>query len=478
MPKNYGNVLKKIIIGYLKKSNKKNIFFADSEYKYDQNQFASKVFKYQIEFEKIWKNKKKNRGVGILLDRSIDYIAIIFAIWLSGGYYVPLSILSPKKNINYQIKNSNLSLIIHKKNGVVKFKEILNKQKKFFKINDNEIAYIIFTSGSTGQKKGVIIKKSSFVNYIENLKKVFEKKRKPKSILINGEMTFDISLADFAFAFIFNAGLSITSDSRNLISLIYMLNKYKINSLYVVPSTLEKIVNFLQKNKNYKFLNTTQINCGGELLPYKLINEAKKIFKKAVFYNFYGPTEFTINSTYHKINLNRTYRTDSIPIGKPLPNTKYIIRKNKKNDSHGELLLNGEQLMFGYTNSKNPFLKLNKQIYYKTGDLVNENKKDGLFFVSREKDYIKHLGYRINLENIQKIISKKCDTECKIVYKNNLLFGFIKSNKKINSTIILNKIKLSLENYEIPNKFIFLNDFLYSSSGKIDLQTMIDKHIK
>jgi hypothetical protein len=59
MPKNYGNVLKKIIIGYLKKSNKKNLFFADSEYKYDQNQFASKVFKYQIEFEKIWKNKKK-----------------------------------------------------------------------------------------------------------------------------------------------------------------------------------------------------------------------------------------------------------------------------------------------------------------------------------------------------------------------------------------------------------------------------------
>ena len=134
--------------------------------------------------------------------------------------------------------------------------------------------------------------------------------------------------------------------------------------------------------------------------------------------------------------------------------------------------------MFGYTNSKNPFLKLNKQIYYKTGDLVNENKKDGLFFVSREKDYIKHLGYRINLENIQKIISKKCDIECKIVYKKNLLFGFIKSNKKINSTIILNKIKLSLENYEIPNKFIFLNDFFYSSSGKIDLQTMIDKHIK
>ena len=291
-------------------------------------------------------------------------------------------------------------------------------------------------------------------------------------------MTFDISLADFAFAFIFNAGLSITNDSRNLISLIYMLSKYKINSLYLVPNTLEKIVNFLQKNKSYKFLNTTQINCGGEILTYKLVKDAKKIFKRAVFYNFYGPTEFTINSTYHKIDLNRVYKSDSIPIGKPLPNIKYIIKKNKKNDTQGELLLNGDQLMFGYTNAKNPFLKLNKKIYYQTGDLVNENKKDGLYFISREKDYIKHLGYRINLENIQRIISKKCNTECKIVYKKNILFAFIKSKNKINSNIILNKIKLSLENYEIPNKFIFLNEFFYSSSGKIDSPKMIEKYIK
>ncbi len=291
-------------------------------------------------------------------------------------------------------------------------------------------------------------------------------------------MTFDISLADFAFAFIFNAGLSITNDSRNLVSLIYMLSKYKINSLYVVPSTLKKIVLFFKNNKKYNFSNTIQINCGGEILSYKLVKDAKKIFKKADFYNFYGPTEFTINSTYHKIDLKRLYKSDAIPIGKPLPNIKYYIKKDKTKDSHGELLLNGNQLMFGYTNAKNPFLNFNKKIYYMTGDLVKKNNKGELNFISRNKDYIKHLGYRINLESIQKIISKKCGMECKIAYKKNMLFGFIKSKKNINSNLILNKIKTSLENYEIPNKFIFLNDFLYSSSGKIDLKKMEIKYIR
>ncbi len=476
MSYNYSNDLKKIVINYLNQSKQKNIFFADSVKKYNQKQFVSKVFKYKNELNKIWKNTK-NRSVGILLDRSIDYIAIIMATWLCEGYYVPLSTVSPKKNTNYQIKNSNLSLIVSKKNGLVKFKKILTKPKKDL-AKKIDIAYIIFTSGSTGQKKGVIIKKSSFINYVNNLRKVFEKKTKPKSILINGEMTFDISLADFAFAFIFNAGLSITNDSRNLISLIFMLSKYKINSLYVVPSTLEKISVFLKKNKNYDFSNTIQINCGGELLSYKLVNDVKKIFKNADFYNFYGPTEFTINATYHKIDLNRHYASDTIPIGKTLPNINYIIKKRKKNDTQGELLLSGDQLMYGYTNAKNPFFRSDKQIYYKTGDLVYENKNDGLYFVSREKDYIKHLGYRINLENIQKIISKKCNIECKVVYKNNKLIGFIKSKKKISSNEILNKIKPLLEIYEIPNQYIFIKNFFYTSSGKIDTPKMIKKYIE
>ena len=158
MSKDYSNVLKKIILDYITQSKSKNIFFADSEFKYNQSQFSSKVLKFKIELEKIWNNQNKDRGVGILLDRSIDYIAMIFATWLCNGYYVPLSTLSPKKNIKYQINNSNLSLIVHKKKGQIKFKKILIKKKKL-PIKDDQIAYIIFTSGSTGQKKGVIIKK-------------------------------------------------------------------------------------------------------------------------------------------------------------------------------------------------------------------------------------------------------------------------------------------------------------------------------
>ena len=36
------------------------------------------------------------KGLAIILDRDIDYISIIFATWLCGGFYVPLSTETPK----------------------------------------------------------------------------------------------------------------------------------------------------------------------------------------------------------------------------------------------------------------------------------------------------------------------------------------------------------------------------------------------
>ena len=175
--------------------------------------------------------------------------------------------------------------------------------------------------------------------------------------------------------------------------------------------------------------------------------------------------------------VNKYCLTNAGYIGKPLSNNKFILKKTFKKNKYNELLLSGDQLMGGYTNAKNPFVKINKKIYYKTGDLVNIDKNNDMYFISRKNSYIKHLGYRINLDHIEKIINKLTNTECKIIHNKNQLFALLKSKNKININMILNKIKLSLENYEIPNKFIFLKDFLYSSSGKVDLEKLSRKYL-
>ena len=176
----------------------------------------------------IWKNSE-NRGVAILLPRDSDYICLILATWLSKGYYLPLSLETPKKNIKYQINDSNVNILVEKKNNKIFFRKLDNKKSSLIiKKNYKKIAYIIFTSGSTGKKKGVCISNKSVSSYIESIKKKFKSKRRAKSIVISGELTFDITIADFAFAFIYGSQIVLTDRSQNFISLLSMITLQKV----------------------------------------------------------------------------------------------------------------------------------------------------------------------------------------------------------------------------------------------------------
>ena len=106
---------------------------------------------------------KNRNGVGILLNRNADYLAAIFACFLTQKYYVPLSLRSSKQFIKEQIKDSRINYLIrYDKKNEIKIETIQNKIK--YKDNDNKkkIAYIIFTSGSTGPKKGACISYKAF----------------------------------------------------------------------------------------------------------------------------------------------------------------------------------------------------------------------------------------------------------------------------------------------------------------------------
>ena len=458
--------LDKIVFNYLKGFNHK-FLITDSYKSYSKQEIVLKIKKYQNILNSIWKNSE-NRGVAILLPRDSDYICLILATWLSKGYYLPLSLETPKKNIKYQINDSNVNILVEKKNNKIFFRKLNNKKSSLIiKKNYKKIAYIIFTSGSTGKKKGVCISNKSFSSYIESIKKKFKSKKRPKSIIISGELTFDITIADFAFAFIYGSQIVLTDRSQNFISLLSMIKSQKAESIYLVPSALDKFLDFSKKIGINNLKSIKQINLGGERFNVELLSKIKKYLNSVKVYNFYGPTEFTVNSMCHEINMNRKYK--EIPIGKPLPG---VFAKLKNN----ELYLSGNQKMLGYVNYKNSFVKLNNKIYYKTGDIVKINKKNEFIFESRTKEYIKLDGYRINLSRIENIIFKHLLLPIKLtIYKNKILM-FVEFNNQ-NSSNLIKKIKLiisnHLEKYERPINIFIKKKFPILESGKTDLNKLV-----
>tara|TARA_X000001036_G_scaffold4060_1_gene3606 strand:+ start:2160 stop:3584 length:1425 start_codon:yes stop_codon:yes gene_type:complete len=464
-------MLNKVLLNYLKQDENKNIF-ADEDGSYKVSFFKKKIYSYiKIinEFKKKNKlEKNSNIGIGILLDRNLDYFCIIFATWLTNNYFLPLSRESKKKNINYQLKLSNVAILFEKKGKVISYKKnIFYKKKSSILKKNKKIAYIMFTSGSTGNKKGVVISRSNVENYYNSIEGI-TKNVSFKSILITTELIFDICIGDIIFALIKKSKIILTSSASNLISLFNLMNLHRPEEIYAVPTTWKKIIKYSSKFDRSSFRNVKLITSGGEALTKNVVKNLFKLFPNAKILNVYGPTEFTVNVTYFNIDRKKFANYDIMPLGKKLKNVSVAIRKEKGN--HGELLLAGDQKMLGYLDGiKSPDVHYNGKIYYATGDIVYLDKKNNINFIGRKSDYIKVSGYRINLSSLETTIKKHLNLEICLISKFDKIHMFIFQNK--NNLLIkkLNKIfEKNLEKFEIPSSVIFQKNMPVNANGKLD----------
>ena len=458
-------MINKYINKFLKSKNNKYCI-TDHLKSYTFAEVSKKVNFYSKLIKKI---NKKNPGIGILLDRNVDYLCVIFACMKVGAYYVPFSNNLIKKNLKTQIKDSKIDLLITYKKNKQKNEIIFKKIKNDKKIKFKNLSYIIFTSGSTGKKKGVMISQNNYNCYFKNISKEFKKKFTAKSLILNGEITFDIINADLVFALLFNCHIFITYENNNIFELCNTIVKNKIHSIYCVPSTWEKLIKISKIMGLNKLNYIKQINSGGEALSYDLYKNLRELAPFARIYNFYGPTEFTINSHYMEVKKTTKFiYNNKISIGKPFKNIFCKINILDKKDKTGELLLRGRQMFRGYINSaEKPYIRINKSIYYKTGDIFKFT-KDKYFFIGRLNSYIKIKGFRVNLEFLENQLTKKFQYQCIFFYKNDLLTLVFEKRAKTENKNILKYVKSTFEKHERPNRVIFIKNLPFLPNGKLN----------
>jgi|TARA_B110000858_G_C17808063_1_gene479141 acyl-coenzyme A synthetase/AMP-(fatty) acid ligase len=480
------------------KSKKNKFILGDYKKEYTSNDVIKIINKFVYKL-RILLNSKKQHGIGIYLSRDSYYFIAIFSIWLSGNYFIPLNQLWPKAHLRKILKSSNPKLIISNKSivkskryKILYLKDILNVKTKKLKLtntkktntNEKGIAYIIYTSGSTGDQKGVIITRENFYSYLTWVKKfLLPQTKESKSLLVTGEMTFDIVMADLANALSFNSTIYLTPETNNLIKAFKMLHEKKIETLYGVPSTLSNILLFSKLRKKKELKHIKNIFCGGDIFTPKLLNLIKNESTKSKIFNMYGPTELTMNVLCQNLSkFNKKKLPKQIPNGRGFKHLKYKfydISSRLFNDKKGELLVSGKQCMRGYLNDpKNTsaaFIYHNNKKYYRTGDLFM--KKGGVFFyIGRTDRLIKIKGYRVNLNSIDEFFnSQSLVKEAKSLLIENqnedkkiITFLVLKNNDNNYLKRLEKKTKNFFPTYMCPNKILILKKAYYNESGKLD----------
>jgi D-alanine--poly(phosphoribitol) ligase subunit 1 len=361
-----------------------------------------------------------------------------------------------------------------------------NNSAETFEVHGGEAAYIMFTSGSTGFPKGAVMSHNNVLNFIHWGRQTFS--ITSNDIFSNANpIYFDNSVFDF-YTSLYN-GATLVPLSHELVKnanqLVKAINDSHCTIWFSVPSLLVYLLTTKALSKN-DFQHIKRISFGGEGFPKNKLKQLYELFNNRItLFNVYGPTECTcICSSYIITASDFENMNELAPLGKIAPNFGYeILPFDDSIKNFGELGLTGPCVGLGYYNDmerttesfvQNPNRNFS-QMMYKTGDIVEKGQNGHLYFKGRIDNQIKHMGYRIELEEVEAAFSTlDYINEVGVIYeKINAELGQIKafvsvSEKDAGNGRILSDIKKLLPPYMIP-RIINILDFLpKNANGKID----------
>lgn len=449
----------------------------------------------------------QNDPIIVFMEKGIDTLEAFFGILYAGGCYSLVNPGFPDVRIHQINEVLGSNIIITNPENLERANQIF-KNKIIFSIEDLkegiidedhlqkirltkldiDPVYINFTSGSTGVPKGVVVSNRSIIDFIRVFTNKFQINE--NDIIANqAPFDFDVSVKDIYSAICVGATLLIVPKklfSSPALLLDYIVD-HRATTLIWAVSALCLISTF--HGLDYKVPTDVQkVIFSGEVMPLKHLTIWMEKLPDATFINVYGPTEITCNCTYHIIDRTKEYN-GIIPIGIPFENEKVFLldsdnQEIKEPNITGEICVSGTCLSLGYYNNKlqtdehfcqNPLNQKYLEPIYRTGDLGCYDLDGNLLFKGRKDFQIKFRGHRIELEEIERQISKVDGIKRVVTIfheEKNRLYAFYIGD--VETATILEYLNENVPAYMIPSIFKKVDNFILNKNGKIDRGALED----
>jgi D-alanine--poly(phosphoribitol) ligase subunit 1 len=375
------------------------------------------------------------RPVAVFLPKSANVVFADLGIVYSGNIYANLDVKSPAQRVQGIIGNIDPVLVVTSRalapqlaaigvpDAALFFIEDIEDEslqpdgaalwRRLEGVIDTDPLCIIHTSGSTGLPKGVALNHRGTIDFMDWC---FERLKLDGSERIGSlsPFYFDIYTLELNLCTAKGATLVIIPDELAIfpVRLLEFLERQAVSFIFWVPSIMVAICSQgLLEQFDLSALKT--VFFAGEVFPMKHLNHWRRELPGAMFVNLYGPIEITVDCTYFV--LDREFADEeALPIGFPCRNTDILIldegNRSCAVEERGELCVRGSSLAMGYWNDpektakafvQNPLNKSYPEPIYRTGDLVYRNRRGEIMFVGRLDFQIKHMGYRIELPEIE-----------------------------------------------------------------------------
>ncbi len=479
-----------------------NIAVVDScgQYTYAQLDNLSGAFASHL--VEMGAGKESSPFVGIMMGYQREFLVAAIGIEKAGCAYVPLDYDYPNDRLLYMLEDSGSTVLVtthaifDEKNADGDFKDFQGKvvflDNFLAQCDDTQadktnlatpdgLAYMIYTSGSTGKPKGVMITQKGKAHFVQFVTHEWRQNEK-SHIACHSSFSFDASVE----------------------SLYPVLTVG--GTLYPVPQEARKdfalLYDFIVKNGITGAIFTTQL---GQMLlqmypdlpmEYMVVGGEKMTVApncKCRLINAYGPTEFTVISTFFDVTPGREYR--NIPIGRPLDNQLGLVVDTEGHllpqGAAGELCMSGVQIARGYWHrdelTAERFCDLTidgaKVKVYHTGDLVRYNSEGQIEYLGRIDSQVKLRGFRIELGEIETLIGQYEGVQMKSVVVRKIggvehLCAYYTADRQIDVDGLKKYLAERLTDYMVPTAYMQLDTMPLTPNGKVNTRALPEPQIE
>ena len=433
-------------------------------------------------------------------ERTTWMIVGIFAVLKAGAAYVPIDPTYPDTRINYILEDSKSQLLIFDSQPVaevksnwtsISFLDIKNldfsdEGKISSKIKPSNLAYVIYTSGTTGNPKGVLIEHSNVTRLLFNDDKKYDFNSKDCWPLFHS-YCFDVSVWEIFGALLNGGTLIVLSKSIVQDSILFydFLLDNNVTVLNQTPTAFRSLVqNNRKRFRSHPLKSIRYLIFAGESLKPEILKEWIEFMPSCKIVNMYGITETTVHVTYKEISKKEIVNNKSL-IGHPLPTLSlYILDSDLQQVPFGvigELCVGGAGLARGYLNrielTKEKFIKhpyKRSEKLYRSGDYARILLNGEIEYLGRKDDQVKIRGHRVEVAEIESVISKLDDIKdiVVVVLKNQNkeydLAAYYILKKEINVHDLRLILKQLLPMYMVPSYLIPIDFFPLNRNGKLD----------